>query len=104
MTALQTSSQHQLRQFIEQIERLDDERKGLCDDIKDKFSEAKSAGFDVKAMRKVIRMRKQNKTDRDEEEAILETYMAALGMLGDYADTALGSAYLDREFPDRVKA
>ena len=82
MTTLQASTQNQLRQLIEQIERLEEEKKGLSDDIKDKFLEAKSVGFDVKALRKVIRLRKQSKTDREEEEAILEVYMHALGMLG----------------------
>lgn len=83
MTTLQASTQNQLRQLIEQIERLEEEKKGLSDDIKDKFLEAKSVGFDVKALRKIIRLRKQSKTDRDEEEAILATYMHALGMLSE---------------------
>ena len=80
---LQASTQNQLRQLIEQIERLEEEKKGLSDDIKDKFAEAKAVGFDVKALRQVIRLRKKSKTDREEEEAILETYLHALGMLGE---------------------
>ena len=82
MTTLQASTQNQLRQLIEQIERLEEEKKGLSDDIKDKFLEAKSVGFDVKALRQVIRLRKKSQTDREEEEAILEVYLHALGMLG----------------------
>ena len=80
---LQASTQNQLRQLIEQIERLEEEKKGLSDDIKDKFAEAKAVGFDVKALRQVIRLRKKSQTDREEEEAILEVYLHALGMLGD---------------------
>ena len=66
MTTLQASTQNQLRQLIEQIERLEEEKKGLAEDIKDKFLEAKAVGFDVKILRQVIRLRKQSKDDRDE--------------------------------------
>lgn len=91
MTTLQASTQNQLRQFIEQIERLEEEKKGLAEDISDKFAEAKAMGFDVKAMRKVLKLRKQSKSDRDEEQAILETYLHALGMLSDQmGDTPMG--------------
>jgi uncharacterized protein (UPF0335 family) len=81
MTTLQGAAQNQLRQFVEQIERLEEEKKALAEDIRDKFAEAKAVGFDIKALRQVIRLRKKSKTDRQEEEAILETYMHALGML-----------------------
>jgi uncharacterized protein (UPF0335 family) len=81
MTTLQGAAQNQLRQFVEQIERLEEEKKALSDDIRDKFAEAKAVGFDVKALRQVLRLRKKSKTDRQEEEAILEVYMHALGML-----------------------
>ncbi len=81
MTTLQGAAQNQLRQFIEQIERLEEEKKALSDDIRDKFAEAKAVGFDVKALRQVLRLRKKSKTDRQEEEAILEVYLHALGML-----------------------
>ncbi len=91
---LQVSAQNQLRQYIEQIERLEEEKKALSGDIKDKYLEAKANGFDVKAMRKIISMRKQSKTEREEEESILEVYMHALGML---ADTPLGEAAIERE-------
>lgn len=83
MTTLQDSAQKQLRQFIEQIERLEEEKKAIADDIKDKFAEAKAVGFDVKALRQILRLRKKSQTDRQEEEAILVTYMHALGMLND---------------------
>lgn len=83
MTTLQNSTQQQLRQLIEQIERLEEDKKGLADDVRDKFLEAKAMGFDVKILRQVIRLRKQSKTDRDEQQAVLETYLHALGMLND---------------------
>jgi uncharacterized protein (UPF0335 family) len=81
MTTLQISSQKQLRQLIEQIERLEEEKKALGGDIRDKYAEAKALGFDVKIMRKVISLRKRSQTDRQEEEAVLAVYMHALGML-----------------------
>lgn len=87
MTTLQVSSQKQLRQLIEQIERLEEEKKALAGDIRDKYLEAKGLGFDVKIMRKVISMRKKSQTDRQEEEAVLAVYLHALGMLDD--DTAV---------------
>lgn len=73
-------SDQQLRLFIERIERMEEEKKGVADDIRDTYSEAKSAGYDTKAMRQVIRLRKLPKNDRLEMEAILETYKAALGI------------------------
>jgi uncharacterized protein (UPF0335 family) len=81
MVTLQVSAQNQLRQLIEQIERLEEEKKALAGDIRDKYAEAKALGFDVKVMRKIISLRKKSKTDRQEEEAVLATYMHALGML-----------------------
>ncbi|MGI9523048.1 MAG: DUF2312 domain-containing protein [Hyphomicrobiaceae bacterium] len=80
MTTLHGAAQTQLRQFVEQIERLEEEKKAIADDIRDKFAEAKAVGFDVKALRQILRLRKKSKDDRDEEEAILATYMHALGM------------------------
>jgi uncharacterized protein (UPF0335 family) len=80
MVTLQVSAQNQLRQLIEQIERLDEEKKALTGDIRDKYAEAKAMGFDIKVMRKIISLRKKSKTDRQEEEAILATYLHALGM------------------------
>lgn len=81
--SLQQSAQNQLRQFIEQIERLEEEKKALSGDIRDKFAEAKATGFDIKVMRQVLRLRKKSKTERQEEDAVLETYLHALGMLND---------------------
>ena len=83
MTTLQASAQNQLRQLVEQIERLEEEKKALAGDIRDKYLEAKGMGFDVKALRQIVRMRKKSATERNEEEAILEVYMHALGMLSD---------------------
>lgn len=71
----------QLRTFIERIERLEEEKKTIADDIKDVYGEAKGTGFDTKALKKIISIRKQDKDERMEQEAILETYMIALGML-----------------------
>lgn len=73
-------SAEQLRLFIERIERLEEEKKGIADDIKDVYNEAKSTGFDVKTMRSIVRLRKMEKHHRDEAEALLETYKAALGL------------------------
>jgi uncharacterized protein (UPF0335 family) len=83
MSTLQASAQKQLRQFVEQIERLEEEKKALSGDIRDKYAEAKALGFDVKALRTIVRMRKKSQTERQEEESILEVYMHALGMLTD---------------------
>jgi uncharacterized protein (UPF0335 family) len=66
---------------IERIERLEDEKKATSDDIKEVYAEAKVNGFDVKALRTIVRLRKQDIDERKEEEAVLETYMHALGML-----------------------
>lgn len=71
----------QLKAFVERIERLDEEKKAIADDIKDVFAEAKASGFDVKALRAVIRLRRMDAAERQEQDAILETYMHALGML-----------------------
>jgi uncharacterized protein (UPF0335 family) len=71
----------QLKAFIERVERLEEEKKAIADDIKDVYAEAKGSGFDVKALRTIVRMRKQDPDERREAETILETYMHALGML-----------------------
>jgi uncharacterized protein (UPF0335 family) len=70
-----------LKAFVERIEKLEEEKKAIADDIKDVYGEAKSMGFDVKALRTIIRMRKEDTDERKEHEAILETYLLALGML-----------------------
>ena len=76
----QTVAAGQLRAFIERVERLEEEKQALADDIKDVFAEMKGTGFDTKAVRTIIRMRKQDKAERQEAEAILDIYLAALGM------------------------
>ena len=70
-----------LKAFVDRIERLEEEKKAIADDIRDVYAEAKGTGFDVKALRTIVRMRKQAVNERREQEAILETYMHALGML-----------------------
>ncbi len=79
---VQSDSHAQLKSVVERIERLEEEKKALAGDIKDVYSEAKANGFDTKALRKVISLRKQDMAERREQEAVLATYMAALGMLG----------------------
>jgi uncharacterized protein (UPF0335 family) len=74
------SSEEQLRLLIERVERLEEEKKGVSEDIRDVYSEAKAVGFDPKIMRQIVRLRKMTKDDRAEMEAILETYKKALGM------------------------
>ncbi|GLV21976.1 UPF0335 protein R02793 [Sphingobium sp. TomMM35A] len=70
----------QLRLFVERIERLEEEKKGIGDDVKDVYLEAKANGYDPKIMRQIIRLRKMPQHDRQEMEAILQTYLSALGM------------------------
>ena len=70
----------QLRLFIERIERLEEEKKGIADDIKDVYAEAKANGYDTKTMRTIVRLRKMEKHARDEADALLETYRNALGL------------------------
>ena len=72
-----------LRSFIERIERLEEEKQGIADGIKEIFAEAKGTGFDVKAMRAVLRLRKKDKADIQEEEYMIELYKQALGMAAD---------------------
>ena len=71
----------QLKAIIERIERLEEEKKATSDDIKDVYAEAKGNGFDVKVLRTIVRLRKMDSDERKEQEAVLETYMHALGML-----------------------
>ena len=70
----------QLRLFIERIERLEEEKKGIADDVKDVYAEAKSNGYDTKTMRSIVRLRRMEKHARDEADALLETYRQALGL------------------------
>jgi uncharacterized protein (UPF0335 family) len=71
----------QLKSIIERIERLEEEKKTISDDIRDVYAESKGNGFDVKALRQIVRLRKQDPNDRQEHETIVDTYMQALGML-----------------------
>ena len=73
-------AQDQLRAFIERIERMEEEKKAIADDIKEIYAEAKGNGFDTKVLRQVVRIRKQDRAERMEQEALLDLYMAALGM------------------------
>jgi uncharacterized protein (UPF0335 family) len=73
-------SAEQLRQYIERIERLEEEMDGIKGDRKDVYAEAKATGFDTKTLRQIIRLRKKDKDTRDHEEAMLDTYKAALGL------------------------
>lgn len=72
---------NQLRAFIERIERLEEEKKTIADDVKEVYGEAKAMGYDTKVLRKVVSIRKLDANERLEQEAILDTYLAALGML-----------------------
>lgn len=71
----------ELRQIVERIESLEEDKKAIAEDIKEFYAEAKGKGYDTKVLRKVIALRKRPKDERDEEEAILELYLNALGML-----------------------
>lgn len=75
-----TVAADRLRLFIERVERLEEEKKGLSEDIADVYLEAKSSGYDPKIMKQIVRLRKMQPHDRQEMEAILQTYLAALGM------------------------
>jgi len=84
---------NQLKTIIERIEKLEEEKAAIAADVKDVFSEAKSNGFDTKIIKKILAIRKQDASKRAEEQALLDVYMDALGML---ADTPLGKAAMDR--------
>src|SRR3954453_23289444 len=75
-----TVAADQLRLFIERIERLEEEKKGIADDIRDVYSEAKANGYDTRTMRMVVRLRKMETHTRQEQDALLETYRSALGL------------------------
>jgi uncharacterized protein (UPF0335 family) len=74
------TANERLRLLIERIERLEEEKKGMSDDIKDVYTEAKFAGFDPKAMKQIVRLRKKEKAEREAEEAMVELYKDALGL------------------------
>jgi uncharacterized protein (UPF0335 family) len=77
-----------LRSFIERIERLEEEKRTLAEDIKEVFAEAKGNGFDTKIMRQIIKIRRMDKDDLDEQESLLDIYKRALGMLPDIPESA----------------
>jgi uncharacterized protein (UPF0335 family) len=82
MTGAVNVARDQLKSIVERIERLEEEKKSIADDIKEVYAEAKANGFDVKTLRQVIRLRKQDNSERQEQEALLDVYLNALGMLG----------------------
>lgn len=90
---MHTATRDHLRRLVEQIERLEQEKKDIAADIGDRFKEAKSAGFDVKILRHVLRLRKQDASEREEAEALIATYMTALEgtPLGKWADARDGA-------------
>ena len=75
-----TNSDDRLRLLIERVERLEEEKKGIADDIRDVYAEAKAVGYDAKIMRQIVRLRKMAPDDRREMETILDLYKAALGL------------------------
>lgn len=77
---LQSSAKDQLRAIVSRIERLEEEKAALAGDLREVYAEAKGNGFDVKALRAVVRLRKKDENERREEEMILDTYLHALGM------------------------
>jgi len=90
--SLQSSAKDQLRAFVSRIERLEEEKAALSVDLREVYAEAKGTGFDVKALRKVISLRKLDETKRREEEAVLTTYLHALGMDAESAGSAESEA------------
>lgn len=82
----------QLRAIVERIERLEEEKQGIADDIKDVYAEAKGNGFDTKVLRQIVRLRKQEPNERHEQEAVLDLYMQALGMRFKEEDTTAEAA------------
>ena len=87
MTSNSIDSGH-LKAFIERIERLEEEKRALAEDIKEVYSEAKGAGFDVKIMRQIVKIRKMDQDDLDEQETLLDVYKRALGMIPDLPSEA----------------
>lgn len=84
-------AREQLRSVIERIERLEEEKKAIADDIRDVYAEAKANGFDTKVLRQVVRLRKQDLTERQEQEAVRDLYLQALGMMPEFEPEAPGS-------------
>ena len=84
MAAFGGVSGEQLRQYIERIEKLEEEKSDIADNVRDAYAEAKSNGFDPKIMRQLIKLRKMDASDRNEQEEVLDIYKAALGMIPDF--------------------
>jgi uncharacterized protein (UPF0335 family) len=79
-SSTESVAQDQIRAIIERIERMEEEKRAISDDIKEIYAEAKGNGFDSKVLRQIVRIRKQDASERAEQEALLELYMTALGM------------------------
>jgi uncharacterized protein (UPF0335 family) len=116
-TPLQAAAQQRLRSLVEKIERLEEDKAALGSDISDEFLSAKAEGYDVKALRRILKMRKKSASEREEEDAIVDVYARALGMRGtpmdDYFSGAalaakveeIGTAHgISREVIDATKA
>jgi len=95
MTKAATVNADRLKSFLERIEKLDEERKAIAGDIKDVYSEAKGVGYDVKTMRKIVALRAMDSADRAEADALLDTYLHALGM-------APGTGLTEAELEERA--
>lgn len=94
-----TPAPEQLKSIIERIERLEEEKRGLAEDIKELYAEAKGNGYDTKTIRQLVKIRKIPEADRREQEELLDTYRAALGML---SDTPLGQASISRAVGEKA--
>ena len=81
-----TVAREQLRSVVERIERLEEEKKGIADDIREVYAEAKANGYDTKVLRQVISIRKQDASERQEQDAVRDLYLHALGMLPDLSE------------------
>lgn len=81
-------AKEQLKSIVERIERLEEEKKAIADDVRDIYAEAKGNGFDVKVLRQVVSLRKKDLTERQEQDAVRDLYMQALGMLPDFEPAA----------------
>lgn len=77
-------AREQLKSIVERVERLEEEKKAIADDIRDIFAEAKANGFDTKVLRQVVKLRKQDLAERQEQDAVRDLYLQALGMLPDF--------------------
>ena len=89
-------AREQLRSVVERIERLEEEKKAIADDIRDVYAEAKANGFDTKILRQVVSLRKQDLTERQEQDAVRDLYLQALGMLPEFETETSGTAQADQ--------